>query len=110
MEIKTVQDLIPYKQSLKVLWLEEEFQPFLAFLSSLRDEQIVNFRRIDLSKPAEQVKTEAAIIRSQINTVMLMLELPKYIQEAEDTINHQKKIEQNRIMAQESSSLEGSPN
>ena len=82
----------------------------LALLSSLKEEQILNFRRLDLSKPAEDVKTEAAIIRVQMNTVVMILELPKYIKEAEELIKKREEKVVQMQQAQQASTLEEGSN
>jgi len=62
----------------------------LALFNGLREEAIQNFRSLPLDKPSEDVKTMAAILKQQLNLMCLFLELPKYIQDAQDQIDKRK--------------------
>ena len=95
MEINKVGDLIPYHKSLKELWDKEEFQPVLGLLSSLKEEAIVGLRVLDLKLSAEEVKTHAAILKTQLNLANMFLQLPAVVKEVEQNIEAQK----NKVVA-----------
>ena len=80
MEIKQVKDLVPYRASLRELWAREEFQPVLAWLSSLRQEAFENIGAIDFKEPAESVKTKAAIEVQRLKDFSTMLYLPTQLE------------------------------
>lgn len=70
----------------------------LELLSSLKEEQIINFRALNLKNSAEDVKTEAAIIRTQLNTVCYFKDLPAVIEQAKLELDAKaKKIEQMKV-------------
>jgi hypothetical protein len=87
MEIKQMGDLIPYHKSLQELWDKEEFQPVLAFLSSLRQEALDSFRTANLYQySAEHVKTKISSDKTQYNLANMLMYLPDVIKEAKELI------------------------
>ena len=105
MEINKVGDLIPYRLSLKELWVKEEFQPVLGLLNSLKEEAILEFRMLELSENAEEVKTHVAILKTQLNIAGMFLQLPTVIKEAEEQIAQKEKHSMRLRQSQEGSNL-----
>jgi hypothetical protein len=85
-EIKTIGDLIPYKQSLRELWAKEEFQPVLSLLKNSYQEQCNAVTGIDLSHASEDVKTEVAVLKTRMIVFILLFDLPGNIQNVEDQL------------------------
>ena len=87
MEIKTVADLIPYRQSLQELWLKEEFQPVIQLLSSLRQEAISKIESMPVNLEASTAKAGASIISTELKFTGLLLNLPTRLKELEEQFN-----------------------
>jgi len=85
MEINKVADLIPHRKFLQELWAREEFQPVLAYLSRMRQEAFDSFVAIDFTKPAEEVKTLAAMYVMQLKSFSTMAQLPNLLKQLEYT-------------------------
>lgn len=105
MEIKSVADLVAYRQSLKELWGKEEFQPVLAFLSSMKEEGVNGVRAVNLKESAEDVKAVVATLKTQINFAHLLLNLPEAIRLAEEAIEKQDQRKLAYMKSQEGGSL-----
>ena len=103
MEIKTVGDLIPYRQSLLELWGKEEFQPVLALLCSIKEEAVTSFRILDRlgEEDAVQVKAKLAVARSQYNLAAMLEKLPDVIKETENQIQQTQAKKLAVVQAQE---------
>jgi hypothetical protein len=86
------------------MWGRGEFLPVLALFNSFREEAIQNFRALQIDKSAEDVKTMVAIQKHQLNLMCLFLELPKYIQSAQDQIE----ARQEKVVAMKSQAEGGS--
>lgn len=86
MEIKTVGDLIPYRQSLLELWGKEEFQPVLSLLSSLKEEGVTFLRTTKVDAPEAELRARVATIKTQINLAGMFLELPAVVKEVEEQL------------------------
>ena|SRR5579862_5645890 len=86
MEIKAVGDLIPYHKSLQELWATEEFQPVLGFLKGLMLEQVEQLQTFSLEQSAEDAKTKITTIKTKMNFINLIHNLPERIKEAAEAI------------------------
>ena len=104
MEIKTVGELIPYKASLQELWGQEEFQPVLALLRGMKEEAVMNVRTIQDFDTPDGIKTHALKAKFMLNLTSMLIELPSYIQKAQDDIN----ASQNKAAAMKSATEGGS--
>ena len=105
MEIKQVGDLIPYHKSLQELWDKEEFQPVLAFLSSIRDEALTEFRSADSKSKERILRATFATTKTQFNLAAMLLELPKVVKFAKDQIEQQGKAKLRFVESQETGEI-----
>jgi hypothetical protein len=88
MEIKTLQELVPYHKSLQELWAKEEFQPVLAFLRGLHQEAVNEIQTFKLTEPAEDVKCDAGVLKTKLQFCALFYNLPSNIKvEIDKTLN-----------------------
>lgn len=83
MEIKSIKDLIQYRQSLKELWDKEEFQPVLAFLSSMYEEAVDGIRSLNIQE-GFATAVRVATLKNQMNFANLFFKLPEAIKLAEE--------------------------
>lgn len=63
----------------------------LCLLSSMKEETILRLKVLDLEKDAETIKTVAAILKTQLNIVSLLSELPAAIKNTADVMEQQKR-------------------
>ncbi len=63
--------------------MREEFQPVLAYLSRMRQEAFDSLVAIDLTKPAEEVKTQAAVYIMQLKCYSNIQLLPEHLKQLE---------------------------
>ena len=93
MEINKLEDLVPYRDSLKELWAEERFQPVVAFLCSLRKEQIDILLTTSAFANNEPIKTNVlmAIASARANILNTIVGLPDAIKQVEDILAEQKR-------------------
>lgn len=97
MEISKLEDLIPYKASLKELYQQEEFQILLSFLSSLRKQkeaEIFNSQaalvQSSNGKTDSTMRTELAVMIAQRNIAAMIENLPLVVHEVQATLERQK--------------------
>jgi hypothetical protein len=65
--------------------VREEFQPVLAYLSRMRQEAFDSLVAIDLTKPAEEVKTQTAVYIMQLKCYSNIQLLPELLKQLEYT-------------------------
>lgn len=87
------------------VWEREEFQPVLAFLSSLREEAVDGLRTLNLTQNAEQVKTIGAILKTQYNMANMIYELPAYVKEVEAQLAKDEETKARMARSQERGSI-----
>jgi hypothetical protein len=88
-----MEDLIPHKESLKVLYQLEEFQVLLSFLSSLRKQkeaEVWMYQQSVNGKEGNSVKVEIAVMLAQRNLIAMLETLPEAVSAVESVIERQK--------------------
>ena len=103
LEINKLEDLIPYKDSLKELWQEERFQPVLAFLSSLGKEQYDTLLSVPSYINTESTKTllTMAVASARANILNVLVILPEAIRRVEKQLEEQKALKERMARATE---------
>ena len=105
MEIKGIADLVPYHKSLKELWAREEFQPVLGLLASLRADAVMEVKRANIERPAEDCKAALAMIRIKLNLLDSFTHLPDEIAAAAQLKEHQEQHRDKMVQSQESGGI-----
>jgi len=85
-EINKLEDLIPYREHLTVLWEHQDFQPALVFLSSLMKEQTEYLIAGETFKNSSDSLIQKAVWAANIRTLRMLISLPSIIKEAEKQI------------------------
>ena len=105
MQIKTIGELVPYHKPLQELWGKVEFQPVLALLSSLKEDSIMAFRRIDAQAPDAELRAEIAAEKVQLNLVCMLLELPEYLKSIKSNAETAAVLKERFVNSQEGGNL-----
>jgi uncharacterized membrane protein YcjF (UPF0283 family) len=109
MEINKLEDLVPYRERVKLLWDSEDFQPVAAFLSSLIREQMevlmyVNRDGVGVQQ-LEQIALEKQVAAARAGAFNTILNLPLTIKSIEETLQKRKAWQESMGNAQESGDL-----
>src|SRR6516164_9774278 len=109
MDFQTIQDLIPHKESLAVLYRSEEFQPLASFLSSIRKQkelEIFNMQGVLTVKKEEpdlmfKVCTSLLQLITQRNSIAMIESLPTVITDMESQMKLQEAAKAAYVKSQE---------